>query len=231
MNLLALETSTNACSVALQCGGELVERHVVQPKEHTRLLIPMIGDVLREGNVALSGLDAIVLGNGPGSFIGMRIAASVAQGLAYGAGLGIVAVSSLAAIAAEVFATAPVHRVAVAQDAHMNEVYLALFHRGEGGLPVADGDTVLQPVERVASAPGFADGGFHAAGAGWERYPELLRLNAGALAGRVEVASPRASFLLAAGAAAVRSGAVIEPARLVPDYVRSKVASIPASSR
>ena len=85
----------------------------------------MIRGVLDEAGVPNSrDLDAIVLGNGPGSFIGMRIAASVAQGLAYGAGLNIVPVSSLAAVAAEVMAETGADRVIVAQDAHMNEVYL-----------------------------------------------------------------------------------------------------------
>jgi tRNA threonylcarbamoyladenosine biosynthesis protein TsaB len=229
VNLLALETSTNACSVALVFNGSLAERHVVQAKEHTRLLIPMIEEVLEKHNAMLAQLDAIVLGNGPGSFIGMRIAASVAQGLAYGSGLGIVPVSSLAAVAAEVFATTAVDDVAVAQDAHMNEVYLARFRRGKGGLPVADGETLLQPVGRIESLEGPGPAHVHAAGAGWKRYPQLLKLNADRVAGVAEVSLPRASFLLDSGAAALREGAVTEPAQLVPDYVRSRVASIPGS--
>jgi tRNA threonylcarbamoyladenosine biosynthesis protein TsaB len=231
VNLLALETSTNACSVALLLRGSIVERHVVQAKEHTRLLIPMLGEVLQAGKATLADLDAIVLGNGPGSFIGMRIAASVAQGLAYGCGLNIVPVSSLAAVAAEAFQDTAVEHVAVAQDAHMNEVYLARFRRGEGGLPVADGETVLQPVGRVGSLEEFAPVRVHPAGAGWQRYPELLRLNADLLADVVDVPLPRASFLLRLGVAALREGAATEPAQLLPDYVRSRVASIPGTGR
>ena len=100
MNLLAIDTSSLACSVALRAGDALIERHEEQAREHTRLLTPMIMEVLAESGMNLPQLDAIVLGNGPGSFIGMRIAASVAQGLAHGAGLSIVPVSSLAAVAA-----------------------------------------------------------------------------------------------------------------------------------
>jgi tRNA threonylcarbamoyladenosine biosynthesis protein TsaB len=227
VNLLALETSTNACSVALAFEGSIAERHVVQAREHTRLLIPMIEELLSERAAALAELDAVVLGNGPGSFIGMRIAASVAQGLAYASGLGIVPVSSLAAIAAEVFATTAADDVAVAQDAHMNEVYLARFRRGEGGLPVAEGETLLQPVGRIELLEGLTLARVHAAGAGWHRYPDLLKVNADRLAGVIDVSLPRASFLLDAGAAALREGAVCEPGQLIPDYVRSKVASIP----
>ena len=103
MKLLAIDTSSLACSVALQHDGDLIERHEEQEREHTRLLVAMIRAVLDEAKMATSDLDAIVLGNGPGSFIGMRIAASVAQGLAHGAGVRIVPVSSLAAVAVEVF--------------------------------------------------------------------------------------------------------------------------------
>ena len=104
MNLLALDTSSIACSVAVKVDDKQFERHEEQPREHTRLLMPMIESSLDEAGITLADLDAIVLGNGPGSFIGMRIAASVAQGLAFGSGLKIVPVSSLAAVAAQVVA-------------------------------------------------------------------------------------------------------------------------------
>ena len=107
MNQLALDTSSLSCSVAINVGDKLFERHEEQAREHTRLLMPMIREVIEEAGVSLTDLDSIVLGNGPGSFIGLRIAASVAQGLAHGAGLKIVPVSSLAAVAAEPAAAAP----------------------------------------------------------------------------------------------------------------------------
>src|SRR5690606_14243408 len=226
MNLLALETSTNACSVALAFRGAVCERHVVEAKPHTRRLIPMIREVLEEGRAELSALDAIVLGNGPGSFIGMRIAASVAQGLAYGSGLGIVPVSSLAAVAAEAFQRSDEKKILVAQDAHMNEVYLQGFARGEGDLPRACGETVLQPVARIQSLETTG-----AAGAGWHRYPELLHLNADRILQVVDVQFPRASFLLGSGAALLREGAITAAADLVPNYVRAKVASSPDEAR
>ena len=131
MNLLAIDTSSVACSVALQHEGKVSERHEEQAREHTRLLVPMIRELLQESSVELTDLDAIVLGNGPGSFIGMRIAASVAQGLAFGSGLNIVPVSSLAAIAAQVFREHDADEVVVTQDAHMSEVYLGIFRRGD----------------------------------------------------------------------------------------------------
>ena len=89
MRHLAIDTSSTSCSVALRSGDDVLARYEEQEREHTRLLMPMIRDVLAEAGLAVEDLDAIVLGNGPGSFIGMRIAASVAQGLAHGAGIEI----------------------------------------------------------------------------------------------------------------------------------------------
>jgi tRNA threonylcarbamoyl adenosine modification protein YeaZ len=131
MNLLALDTSSIACSVALEIDGKIIDRHEEQAREHTRLLMPMIRDVFEEAAKSPADLDAIVLGNGPGSFIGMRIAASVAQGLAFGSELRIVPVSSLLAVAAAAMHDDNARFVAVCQDAHMNEVYLGLYGRGD----------------------------------------------------------------------------------------------------
>ena len=226
MKLLALETSTIACSVALARGAAVYEQHEVKPREHTRLLVPMIRRVLADAGVEAGELDAVVLGNGPGSFIGMRIAGSVAQGLAFGSRRGIVALSSLAAIAAEVFDTTAVDRVMVAQDAHMNEVYLARYARGSDDLPLAEGETVLQPASRI-DASEWQHTTYAAAGAGWQRYPELLEVNAGLVPEFIEVALPRARYLLPMARAALRTAAPSDPAALVPDYVRHKVASPP----
>ncbi len=96
MKLLAVDTSSLACSVALLVDETVSERHEEQAREHTRLLVPMMRELLHESGVHSEDLDAIVLGNGPGSFIGMRIAASVAQGLAFGSATKIAPVSSLA---------------------------------------------------------------------------------------------------------------------------------------
>ncbi len=192
MRLLALDTSSLACSVAVQNGGEILERHELQPREHTRLLAPMIRNVLREGDVELADLDAIVLGNGPGSFIGMRIAASVAQGLAHGAGLRIVPVSSLAAVAAEVFAASDANEAIVAQDAHMNEVYLGAYRRGADDLPEPlfaerlHGHMIIDELHDVNAERRVA------AGFGWQRFPEIAAINSGLIGEQVDILCIRA---------------------------------------
>jgi tRNA threonylcarbamoyladenosine biosynthesis protein TsaB len=218
---LAIDTSTLACTVALQVGDTLIERHEEQPREHTRILMPMIRDVLTEADLALESLDAIVLGNGPGSFIGMRIAASVAQGLAFGANLKIIPVSSLAAVALQAFSETDATTVAVAQDAHMNEIYLGLYAR--------DAQRQLRPLcaERLHKAGPIAElagqAGCVAAGQGWLCYPQHLAANAAHIVGPPAVLYPRAPYLLALSGDAPK----LEPGNVEPAYLRQKVAEKP----
>lgn len=229
MNLLAIDTSSLACSVAAAAADTLVERHVEEEREHTRLLLPMIRECLEEAGLATADLDAIVLGNGPGSFIGMRIAASVAQGLAHGAGIRIVPVSSLAAVAAEVFAENATSEVIVAQDAHMSEVYLGAYRRDGDGLPVEMFAEHLQgqtPIEELDEA--HADQRI-AAGFGWQRYPALLAANEERIGQRSAILYPRARCLLPLAIRALREGHSIDPQDLVPAYLRSKVAEKPGA--
>lgn len=227
MKLLALDTSSDACSVALERDGEVIERHLLRPKEHTRLLLPMIEEILAEGDVAIPDLDAIVAGIGPGSFIGVRIAVSVAQGMAFAGGLRVVPVSSLLALAAEAFAGEDIPRIVVAQDAHMQEVYLARFACAAAGLPEAVGEATLHGIAKIDALSGPEAGRWHAAGTGWRRHPGLLARNQKQLAGLLPLEHPRARFLLGAGRAAADSGGALTPDRLAPAYVRQQVAKLP----
>ena len=230
MKLLAIDTSSLACSVALQVGADIFERHEEQAREHTRLLMPMVRAVLDEASVLTEQLDAIVLGNGPGSFIGMRIAASVAQGIARGAGIPIVPVSSLAAVAAQAFDETGASEVVVAQDAHMNEVYLGAFRQGPDGLPEPLFAERLQTQTHIDDLDPASAGARAAAGFGWERYPGLAAVNETLIGEWSTAMHPRARFLLSIGEAALVRGKEIRPQDLVPAYLRSKVAAKPASS-
>ena len=183
---------------------------------------------MREAGVELAALDAIVLGNGPGSFIGMRIAASVAQGLAFGSGLKIVPVSSLAAVAAQVLAEQEATEVVVAQDAHMNEVYLGLYTRGEHDIPepiIAECLHGKGAIIQLQEDPLCVR---VAAGFGWQRYPDLLEANRARFNDVVDVLHPTANYLLAMGASDLAAGGAIEPEEVMPAYLREKVAEIPS---
>jgi tRNA threonylcarbamoyladenosine biosynthesis protein TsaB len=228
VRLLALDTSSVACSAALMVDDVVTEIYEEQPREHTRLLLPMLRKLLSEASLSLEELDAIVLGNGPGSFIGMRIGASVAQGLAFGAGLDIVPVSSLAAVAAEVMASRDAAEVIVAQDAHMHEVYLGWFRPDAGRSPVAMAAERLHPLTAIEDLSLPPAGPRIAAGDGWRRHPGFLAANSGRFDEISEVRHPRARFLLASGAAARAAGGAISPRDLVPAYLRKTVATPPA---
>jgi tRNA threonylcarbamoyladenosine biosynthesis protein TsaB len=226
MKLLALDSSSVACSVAVQVGEKIIERHEEQPREHTRLLMPMIESAIKEAGVKMPDLDAIVLGNGPGSFIGMRIAASVAQGLAFAADLKIIPVSSMAAVAAQVFAEEQATEVVVAQDAHMNEVYLGVY-RQENAAVV---DVVPERLH-TADLPLDLDlddaARRVAAGFGWQRYPALISANEKLVGTWSSIWHPSAQFLLELAVKADR----IRPQDLTPAYLRQKVAEKPAQTR
>lgn len=227
MNLLAVDTSSNACSVALQMGNDTSDKHVVEPRAHTRILVPMIAELLADAGLTLSDLDAVVLGNGPGSFIGMRIGASVVQGLCFGASIPVVPVSSLAAIAEEAFATYEHEFVVVAQDARMNEVYLACFQRGLAGRPETVGN---ESIAAVGELP-LACASFAAAGAAWDRYPQLVAANQQKMEAQLPILLPRARYLLSPGQHAFTTGTSIAPEALNPAYLRMKVAEKPAARR
>ena len=175
--LLAVETSTEVCSVALYSNGETKEFYEHAPMRHAELLLPAIQSLLDAAGLPLASLDAIAFGRGPGSFTSLRIGIGVVQGLAWGAGLPVIPVSSLAAVAQAVSAvtTAEVSTICVAMDARMQEVYTANFQRREDGIVIAAGEErVCSP--SLVSVP--EDGPFIAAGNGFDRFDdsEMMRL-------------------------------------------------------
>ncbi len=224
MKLLALDTSSLACSVAVQVDKQILDRYEEKERQHTRILLPMISSLLADAGITLRELDAIVLGNGPGSFIGVRIAASVAQGLAFGAGLKVVPVSSLAAIAARGFSEAAASEVVVAQDAHMQEVYLGIYGADDDGLPVASIAERLHGQSAIPELGKAKSGQRVAAGHGWQRYPALLEANRALFADVLDIHYPSARYLLSLGADLIRRGAAVDPEDVMPAYLRKKVA-------
>ena len=133
--LLALDTSTDACSVALQHKGEVLEDFRVIPRQHTKQLLPMVEEILAQAGISPAQLDAIAFGRGPGSFAGLRIATGVAQGLAFATERPVLPISTLEAMALLMMQQGQ-SRVAASLDARMNEVYWACYEQREG-LPVA----------------------------------------------------------------------------------------------
>lgn len=222
MKLLALDSATEAMSVTLAIGASQIDRYVELDRGHAEQLLPMVEAVLAEGGIGLEALDAIAFGRGPGGFTGVRLAASVAQGLAFGAGIGVVPVSDLAAVACRAILLEPgVQEVLVVNDARMKEVYWARF--SVKPLLISMGEERVDPPVGVSAVP--VSGRWIAAGRGLQAWPELAERcrHAGAAALFPDLL-PRASEILALARPLVENGQVLDPAQALPVYVRDRVA-------
>ncbi len=216
MNLLALDTATEACSAALLCGGEVREEFAVAPRRHNRLLFEMCDALFAAAGIAPGALDALAFGCGPGAFTGVRIAAAATQGIAYAHGLPVAAVSDLAALAQQLFDDCDGQRALAAIDARMGEVYYGFFRRGADGLAEAEGDEGVAPPEQVAGLDAFSG---CAGGSGLAAYPAL---DSGLAVCRPDLL-PRAGAVLKLAEAKIRNGDTLTPAQAQPVYVRNRV--------
>ena len=220
MRLLAIETATDLCSVALMHGDTLVERETGEPRSHADQVLDMVRACLEESGLALKDLDALVFGRGPGSFTGVRIATGVIQGLALGTGLPVVPVSSLAGHAAAAWRRLGASRVAVAVDARMGECYWGCYE------VIATGATRVVTTERIAgpdaiSLPPGDD--WIGVGTGWRAYPDLGGANPGIRVAD-EAILPSARDLLPTAAASLRRGEAVAAEQALPVYLRDEVA-------
>lgn len=220
MRLLAIDTATERCSVALRLDGNVIERSSEQPRGAADLVLPMVEAVLQEAGVRLLDLDGIAYGRGPGAFTGVRIGVGVVQGLAFGAGLQTVGISNLAAVAQQV--ARPGDRVLVCMDARMNQVYWSSFVREQGAVLV----TPLS-AERVDAPDAVVDGDYTVlAGTGFKAYPPLCaRLAQGE---RIvhEAALPQARDIALLAEAEFRAGRARPATEAEPVYVRDQVAHV-----
>lgn len=225
MNILALDTAGQGCSVALLAGERLIERYEAEPRRHAASLLPMAEECLAEAGLALRELDAVAFGRGPGSFTGLRIATSVAQGIAFGVGLPVVPVSNLAAGAAAAWRLHGWRRVLVAFDARMDEVYAGAFELGADGLPRPVGEEALLTPAALALPARAAAGDardWHGAGSAFAAWPELAgRLG---LAAADAAIAPLARDLLGLAAAALARGETVAAEDALPVYLREQVA-------
>ena len=227
MKVLAIDTAMESCSVALALGDQVIERYHEEERSAERVLA-LVDEALRAGAVELEALRAIAFGRGPGAFTGVRLAASVTQGLAFGASLGVVPVSDLAAIAQRAFDSDPaLRRVVVCSDARMREVYWGCYERGGAtGLAELTGTESVGKPEAVALPAHWSPRDCHGVGTGFAVYPALQQLLAadriwGEPLGRL---LPRAREVLRLALPEVRAGRLVPPEAAVPVYLRNEVA-------
>lgn len=229
MKLLAIDTATEACSAALYLDGAVTERYTLAPREHALLILPMMDELLRAASLSPADLDAVAFGQGPGAFTGLRIAAGVAQGIAFGADIPVVPVSSLAALAQGLCRERGIECVLAAIDARIGDVYWGAYQLNERGLVALQGEERVVPPDAVPLPDGAS---WHGAGTGWDVYGETLQARLHAhLAGVDEARYPRAHDVALLAAAAYARGEMVNAEQAVPVYLRNDVAVKSAQSR
>lgn len=217
LNLLALDTSTEYCSVALLRGEELTHREAQAVQRHSELILPMIEDLLVASGLELGQLDGIAFGAGPGSFTGLRIACGVAQGLAFGAGVPVIAVGTLAALAQE--AGAP--KVIACLDARMGEIYHAAYRYDSGHWT----QIAAPGVGPAQSAPLVEGEGWFGCGSGFAIYGDALaKRYGGQLDGVATTLHPHARSIARLALPVLATGGGVPAEQAAPIYVRDKVA-------
>ena len=216
MNLLAVETSTELCSVALLRSDELFVEEALAENRHSEMLVPMLRRLLERARLAPGDMDAFAFGQGPGSFTGIRIACGIVQGLAFGAGRPVVPVPSLLALAEQTGEA----RVIAAVDARMGEAYLAAYARNG-----PDWNEVIAPrLVDKSSTPPLPGREWAATGSGFDRHDWLRDAYRQPVAMRYEADLPRASAIARVAVQRFLRGAAVPAGDAAPLYLRDKVA-------
>ncbi len=225
MKILAFDTSTEACVVGVLADGEIIEHFSIPEQKHTKILLPIIEEILQRASVKLTELDAIAFGRGPGAFTGVRLAVSVAQGLGYSLNIPVVSVSSLAVVAQRVFEQYQHNSVLVAIDARMDEVYFGAFRLGSSQLMVPVEDEKVLAIDQVQMPEGDD---WIAVGTGWIVYRENVSADLiDNIAGDANDVFPRASSLISLAEGELRSNKGIIAGEAVPVYLRNNVVNQP----
>ena len=225
MKILAIDTATENCSAALLIDDQLSTREARLQRGAAEAILPMVEELLGAAALGLGALDAIAFGRGPGGFTGVRLAASVTQGLAYAAGVAVVPVSNLRALAQRALDGGAGTRVLVCADARMAEVYWGCFTGDAAGAAQAAGEEHLGTPEVVELPPDWHNAaGVWGAGSGFAAYPQLTARLSAVLTGIRPDLLPRAAEIARLAVAEVRAGRLLPPDKAVPVYLREEVA-------
>ncbi|KGT95719.1 hypothetical protein NG99_02190 [Erwinia typographi] len=221
--ILAIDTATEACSVALLNDGNVTAHFELCAREHTQRILPMVQTLLQQEKITLSELNALAFGQGPGSFTGVRIGIGIAQGLALGAGLPLVGVSTLKTMAQSAWRLRGATRVLAAIDARMGEVYWAEYQRDEQGRWQGEETEAVLTPEAAQARMAALTGEWATVGTGWKAWPQLVE-SAGPELQVTEVELPCAEDMLPLAATAWAEGRAVAVEKAEPTYLRNTVA-------
>ncbi|WP_286237184.1 tRNA (adenosine(37)-N6)-threonylcarbamoyltransferase complex dimerization subunit type 1 TsaB [Neptuniibacter halophilus] len=217
--ILAFDTSTDACSVAVSLDGEVQEDFRVIPRQHTQQLLPMVESILANAGLAVNQLDAIAFGRGPGSFAGIRIATGAAQGLAYAADLPLLPVSTLEAMALAAVEQTGAEQVVAALDARMDEIYVASYRCKDGLLVPELAEMVCAPGDLELSGQGYL-----AVGSGWVYLNDMSEAVRSVVTPAEEACYPAAGQMLKLALRDWEKGLAVAADKALPVYLRDEVA-------
>jgi len=221
--ILAIDTATEACSVALYNQGETLAHFELCAREHTQRILPMVQQILAEAGLSLTQLDALAFGRGPGSFTGVRIGIGMAQGLSLGAELPLLPVSTLQTMAQGAYRLTGADNVLAAIDARMGEVYWGEFSRNAQGVwSGEETEKVIKPEQLLARAAELS-GRFATVGTGWETYPHLLGESLVAELFDGKMLLPHAEDMLPLALQLWENGIRVNPEEAEPTYLRNEV--------
>lgn len=221
VNILAIETATDACSAALLINDSIQEKYQVAAREHARLILPMVNSLLAEAGLKLSGLNAIAFGCGPGSFTGVRVAAGITQGLALGVDLPVLPISSLKIAAQSAYEKTQAKKVCVVFDARMRETYWGWYSIGHNGLMQ---EIIKDSLSKPEDINMPEDDCWFGAGSGWDVYaPFLIKTLGGKVKNFDGKIYPHAREAAKLACADYLAGKAISADKALPIYLRSGV--------
>ncbi|CAL1329504.1 tRNA (adenosine(37)-N6)-threonylcarbamoyltransferase complex dimerization subunit type 1 TsaB [Candidatus Providencia siddallii] len=172
--ILAIDTSTNACSVALFYNEKIVSRFLISVNEHSKKILPMIDEILSEVKIKLSELNAIVFSKGPGSFTGIRVGIGISQGLAFGSNLPLIGLSTLMILAEGAYRVTGQSKILVGINAKMSKIFFSKYYRNKNNIWIGEKFEVLISLKEIKIFLDSLIGKWYCAGNCWDIYPELL---------------------------------------------------------
>jgi tRNA threonylcarbamoyladenosine biosynthesis protein TsaB len=217
LKILAFDTSSSYCSIALWIDGEILSRNILAEQRHSEILLPVLQELLAESELTLVQLDGIAFGAGPGSFTGLRIACGVAQGLAFGSGLPVIGISTLEALAQQ----AGANKVITAIDARMGEIYHAAYIKSADNWENVSAPILCLP----RYAPLMTGDNWVGCGSGFDKYCDELKSHYGSSISHLNLGFfPHAREMAQLAAQVFKQGLGVDPVEIAPIYLRNKIA-------